>query len=475
MIVGMPAEPSNLPSPIPNSYWVIPGQLLAGEYPGSTSRADAMEKLERLLAAGVTSFIDLTEEEELPAYHGLLHKLTEQAIRHRRWSITDHGIPESPRRMSEIQDYLDKELRAGQCVYVHCRAGIGRTGTTIACHLIRNGLANEAALDRLQDLWRFCARSKGWPRVPETEEQVAFVREWRDQRVAEGAAVGIANQSRYEGALVGLALGDALATMIASSGHDAAALTARAREHGDWATGAQTAMTMAVLESLMARGQCDSRDQLQRYLDWTRQTTAPIPPELKRALAVWQWSKKPMPGSHDPKNLDAHTLARSLAPAMYLGANAAGAIELAVEVSRATLQSPVVLDLCRVWTATFIDALHGASKAQLRGYGGAAMSLVRSRKLKPAVFDLMDSAHADAAGDDALGVTRHAHNEFVAADSFRDAMLRCLTRRAANAASAALCGALAGAHYGIEDIPSEWRAKLADEPLLRSLARHSLH
>ena len=471
----MRAEPTNLPSPIPNSYWVIPGQLLAGEYPGSTSRADAMQKLERLLEAGVTSFIDLTEEEELPAYHGLLHKLTEQAIRHRRWPITDHGIPESPRRMAEIQDYLDKELRAGQCVYVHCRAGIGRTGTTIACHLIRSGLANDAALDRLQALWRFCARSKGWPRVPETEEQLAFVREWRDPRLADGAALGIANQARYEGALVGLALGDALATMIASSGHDAATLTARARENEVWTTGAQTAMTMGVLDSLLAHGEFDSRDQLQRYLDWTRQTTVPVPSELKRALAVWQWSKKPMPGSHDPKNLDAHTLPRCLAPAMYLGANAAGAIELAVEVSRTTLQSPIILDLCRVWAATFVDALHGASKPQLRGFNGAAMSIVRQRKLKPAVLELLDSARSDAAGDDALSVTRHAHNELIAADSFRDAMLRCLTRRTADAASAALCGALAGAHFGIDDIPSEWRAKLVDEPRLRSLARHSLH
>ena len=55
-----------------------PGRLLAGEYPGSMSRADAMERVQRLLRAGITSFIDLTEEGELPEYDTLLPELTEQ-------------------------------------------------------------------------------------------------------------------------------------------------------------------------------------------------------------------------------------------------------------------------------------------------------------------------------------------------------------------------------------------------------------
>jgi hypothetical protein len=50
----------DISTPIPNSYWVQPGRLLAGEYPGSMSRADAMERVQRLLAAGITSFVDLT-------------------------------------------------------------------------------------------------------------------------------------------------------------------------------------------------------------------------------------------------------------------------------------------------------------------------------------------------------------------------------------------------------------------------------
>ena len=61
--------------PLPNCYWVQPGALLAGEYPGSMSRAGAMERVRKLLAAGVTSFIDLTEEGELPEYEKLLPEL----------------------------------------------------------------------------------------------------------------------------------------------------------------------------------------------------------------------------------------------------------------------------------------------------------------------------------------------------------------------------------------------------------------
>ena len=48
--------------PIPNSYWVRPGQLLAGEYPGSTSLAEANQRIQMLLHAGVNSFVDQIQD-----------------------------------------------------------------------------------------------------------------------------------------------------------------------------------------------------------------------------------------------------------------------------------------------------------------------------------------------------------------------------------------------------------------------------
>lgn len=467
-------DDSVVSKPIPNSYWVMPGRLLAGEYPGSAVRAEAPLRVEKLLVAGVTSFIDLTEEDELPAYQPLFASFTERAVRYRRWPIIDHGVPESAGRMSDILDYLDAELAAGRCVYVHCRAGIGRTGTTIACHLVREGLANEAALEQLQLLWQQCARSARWPSVPETPEQVEFVRAWRDRN--QGGLTNLEPRARYEGALVGLAIGDALGTVVATGAFDARTLTGSGREPGTLVGGADTAMTRAALESLLACGKSEPGDQLQRYLAWSKAVAVGVPAELKRALAVWQWSKRLHAGSHDPKNLDAHTLSRTLGAALYPAADAAAAVETAVDVSRTTLQSPVVLDLCRVWAATLYDALSGVAKSTLIQFTGPAMQVVVKRALKPAVQKFIEGTldSRSVTDGDALSVVLRAHASFASANSYRDAVLHCVTQPRSSPSAASLCGALAGAHFGIEAIPQEWRAKLPDEAALRLLARHCL-
>ena len=59
MTVLQPPNP-----PIPDAYWVVPGQLLAGEYPGAKDAAAARRKLRLFLVAEFTFFLDLTEEGE---------------------------------------------------------------------------------------------------------------------------------------------------------------------------------------------------------------------------------------------------------------------------------------------------------------------------------------------------------------------------------------------------------------------------
>jgi ADP-ribosylglycohydrolase len=166
-------------TPLRNSYWVLPGKVLAGEHPGGSTPEATRERLKRLMDAGVECFLDLTEPGELKPYDAELPF----SIEYLRKPIKDHGIPAQRVHMAEILDCLHDALLSRRCVYVHCRAGIGRTGMVIGCFLVERGLLGDAALDELNRLWQQCERSQTWGSVPETDAQVEFVRRWKARAV----------------------------------------------------------------------------------------------------------------------------------------------------------------------------------------------------------------------------------------------------------------------------------------------------
>src|SRR3981081_1402959 len=172
----MSASTAALPQlPLRHCYWVVPGLLLAGEHPGGPTREKTKDRLKKLLAAGIECFVDLTKPTEVLRYDTHLPFYVEYT----RKAIKEHGLPGSREQMLEILEHVGNAMRAGRPVYVHCRAGIGRTGTVIGCLLVERGLAGEAALDELNRLWQFSERAQSWGSVPETDEQVGFVRKWK--------------------------------------------------------------------------------------------------------------------------------------------------------------------------------------------------------------------------------------------------------------------------------------------------------
>jgi hypothetical protein len=169
--------------PIPESYWVIPGRFLAGEYPVGFDAHAAQERLERFLKAGINSFYDLTRSNELTPYVSLLNRCTERSnppIIYRRFPIRDHSIP-TRTTMVSILDALDRALKSDRKIYLHCWGGIGRTGMTVACHLVRRGYTNENALAQVQQWFVTMPKSSVFQSSPETSEQIRFVLEWREQ------------------------------------------------------------------------------------------------------------------------------------------------------------------------------------------------------------------------------------------------------------------------------------------------------
>lgn len=161
-------------APIRGSYWVEPGSLLAGEYPGDPDPGHARERLGRFAAAGVDVFVDLTEELELEPYAHLL-----VGARHVRRPIPDLGTV-STRAYRETLDLIDDALGSGRSVYVHCWGGIGRTGTVVGLWLVRHGRDGGDAVARIAHLRRDVPSA--WMPSPQTGAQRRVVRRWRRGR-----------------------------------------------------------------------------------------------------------------------------------------------------------------------------------------------------------------------------------------------------------------------------------------------------
>ncbi len=170
------------PLPFPRSYWVLPGQLLAGLYPGSTDAAEADQKLRALLDCGIRKVINLMEEDERDGqnrpfvpYIDRMRELASGPVGWARFPIRDGGIP-TPQMMRAILDEIDASLAAGLPVYVHCWGGKGRTGTVVGCFLARHQYAvSEAAL---QEITRLRQHILPFQPSPENEAQREFVRVW---------------------------------------------------------------------------------------------------------------------------------------------------------------------------------------------------------------------------------------------------------------------------------------------------------
>ena len=137
----------------PRVTWLEEDRLAACGYPHSDTA------LRELADRGVKLLVNLHERPHSP----------DALVRH---GLTELHVPVpdfTPPTLAQVGhgvDAIEHALAAGQNVAVHCGAGLGRTGTLLACYLVKRGLGPDEAVARIRAL------RPGSVETPQQEETV---------------------------------------------------------------------------------------------------------------------------------------------------------------------------------------------------------------------------------------------------------------------------------------------------------------
>lgn len=282
-------------------------------------------------------------------------------------------------------------------------------------------------------------------------------------------------RDRYRGALLGLAVGDALGAQVEfgqrGSFPEVTQMVGGGPHHlppGAFTDDASMAMCLA--ESLLAHG-FDPLDQMRRYVRWWREgywsSTGhcfDIGNTVRAALSRFVKTGYPIAGSADPKTAGNGSIMRLAPIALYAHGDPRLAAQLGGESSRTTHAAEEAVDGCRYLAALLTAALSGMPRAEL-----LASDFWDRMDLGPLSPRIRAVAEGSYRGKEIAAIRGSGYVvesleaalwAFSRAKDFRACCLLAANLGDDADTTAAVAGQIGGAFFGAGAIPKSWRETL---------------
>lgn len=279
---------------------------------------------------------------------------------------------------------------------------------------------------------------------------------------------------RARGALVGLAVGDAVGTTLEfqppGSFEPITDLVGGGPfdlEPGQWTD--DTSLALCLADSIVTVGGMDLVDQLQRYVRWRDEglwssngRCFDIGGTTSAQLRRFERTGAPVDPSPDEASAANGSLMRLAPVPIAWHRSVAEAAERAGESSRTTHAATRPVDCCRLYGAMVAAVIGGATLDEV-----LAPSFWQWGELHPEVAAIAAGSYRTKEPPEIRGsgycieALEAALWAVAGADSYRDAVLRAANLGDDADTTAAIAGQLAGAWWGLSRIPREWVVEIA--------------
>jgi len=283
---------------------------------------------------------------------------------------------------------------------------------------------------------------------------------------------------RYRGAMLGLAVGDALGVCLEFMPPGSFIEVTEIQgggpfglKPGQWTD--DTSMALCMAASFIECDKFDAKDQMERYLNWRENGYMSSRGEGSRCVDIGNTTTcsidkfvetgEPFSGPQGSDTAGNGSIMRLAPVPLYYGGNPIDAFKFAAESSMTTHGNAECLDACRYMTMIMVGAISGIVKEEL-----LSLDFMADVELSPQIRDIANGSFKEKEPPEIRG-TGYVVESLEAAlwafynnDTFEQGLIEAVNLGDDADTTGAVYGQIAGAYYGVDAIPERWLEQITD-------------